>query len=60
MIDWSVYRVTEWDKNKGEDLEYVKKEILSILKEQKVGLSKIRLLFNIILEEIEDNNPVNI
>lgn len=60
MINWNIYRVTEWDKNKGEDLECVKKEILSILKEQKVGLSKVRLLFNIILEEIEDKNPINI
>ena len=58
MIDGRIYRTTEWDNE--EDFEYTKKEILSILKEQKVSLSKVRCLFNDILIDIEDDNPVNI
>lgn len=57
MIDWRTYRIREWDDE--ESFEYTKKEILSILKEQKVSISKVRGLFNDILIEIEDENPVN-
>ena len=46
-----------WGEN--EDFNHVKKAILSILKEEKVSLSKIRGLFRNILEDIEDNNPIN-
>ena len=60
MIDENIYRTTLWDKDLGEDFETVKKEILFILKEQKVSLSKIRCLFNVILREIEDNNPITL
>ena len=45
-----------WGEN--EDFNHVKKAILSILKEEKVSLSKVRCLFKDILEEIEDNNPI--
>lgn len=60
MIDGNIYRMTEWNACLGEDLEYTKKAILAILKDQKVSLSKIRTLFNIIIEEIEDNNPISL
>ena len=52
------YWSSEWDNK--EDFETTKKEILSILKEQKVSLSNVRCLFNYILFEIEDKNPVSI
>lgn len=55
MIDKN-YRIAEGDVN--EDFEYAKKEILSILKERKVSLSKTRRLFNCILDEGEDNNSI--
>lgn len=60
MIDWHIYRMTEWDSYSGENIVYAKKAILTILKEQKVSLSKTRTLFNRILEEIEDNNPITL
>ena len=58
MIDWNTYRMTEWNKTLGEDEDYAKKAILAILKDQQVSLSKTRVLFNHILEEIKDNNTV--
>ena len=58
MIDGNIYRTVEWNKELGEDCDYAKKEILKILKDQRVSLSKIRALFNDILREIEDNNPI--
>ena len=60
MIDESIYRTYEWNKELGEDIDFTKKAILAILKDQKVSLSKIRCLFNSILREIEDNNPVTL
>ena len=50
------------DKNHPEnkDSDYAKKAILAILKEQKVSLSKVRCLFNSILKDIEDNNPISL
>ena len=60
MIDFNNYRMIEWDMNKGEDFDFAKKAILAILKEEKVSLSKIRCLFNSILRDIEDNNPINL
>ena len=60
MIDGNIYRIVEWNKELGEDRDYAKEAILAILKEQKVSLSKIRALFNDILREIEDNNPINL
>lgn len=58
MIDWDVYRTKEWNETLGENEDYAKKAILAILKDQKVSLSKTRTLFNHILAEIEDNNPI--
>ena len=52
-------RKVEWNKELGEDMEYTKKTILTILKDQKVSLSKIRTLFDSILIDIEDKNPIN-
>lgn len=60
MIDENIYRMTEWNKELGEDREHAKKAILAILKDQKVSLSKIRALFNDILRDIEDNNPISL
>lgn len=48
---------TIWEE--GEDFEYSKKSILAILKDQKVSLAKISLLFRSIIEDIEKNNPIN-
>lgn len=56
---YDTQRVMEWDEDTGEDFEYAKKAILDILKSQKVSLSKARCLFNDILRDIEDNNPIN-
>ena len=58
MIDWKTYKTIEWSN--GDSLEHTKKEIISILREQKVSLSRTRFLFNLILEEIEDKNPISI
>ena len=60
MIDEKLYRTILWNPNEGEDSEFAKKAILEILKSQKVSLSKIRYLFNSILREIEDNNPITL
>lgn len=54
------YRVTEWNRELGEDLEFTKKAILEILKSQKVSLSKTRCLFDYIIREIEDSNPITL
>lgn len=51
-------REIEWNIALNEDFYGTKKKILNILKEQKVSLSKTRTLFNSILDEIEDDNPV--
>lgn len=60
MIDENLYRTILWNPNEGEDNEFAKKAILEILKSQKVSLSKVRYLFNSILREIEDNNPITL
>lgn len=60
MIDEKLYRTILWNPNEGEDSEFAKKAILEILKSQKVSLSKVRYLFNSILREIEDNNPITL
>ncbi len=60
MIDENLYRTVPWNPNKDEDVEFAKKAILEILKSQKVSLSKVRCLFNSILKEIEDNNPITL
>lgn len=54
------YRTKEWDENKLEDIDVAKKEILEILRNQKVSLSKTRFLFDYIINDIEDRNPINI
>lgn len=59
MIDENIYRTVTWNTDLGENLDYTKKAILAILKDQKVSLSKVRCLFNNILKDVEDNNPVN-
>ena len=58
MVENSIPRTLQWDSNIGEDFDFAKKAILNILKDQKVSLSKTRTLFNKILEEIEDLNPI--
>lgn len=60
MINEDYYRTVPWNPNEGEDGEFAKKAILEILKSQKVSLSKVRCLFNSILREIEDNNPITL
>ena len=58
MIDENLHRTAPLNPNEGENGEFAKKAILEILKSQKVSLSKVRYLFNSILREIEDNNPI--
>lgn len=60
MINEDYYRTVPWNPNEGEDGEFAKKAILEILKSQKVSLSKVRCLFNSILKEIEDDNPITL
>lgn len=57
-FEFKAPREIVWGEN--EDFNHVKKAILSILKEEKVSLSKIRGLFRNILEDIEDNNPITL
>lgn len=59
MIDENIYRTDCWNPSLGEDFDFTKKVILLILKDQKVSLSKIRHLFNVILRDIENNNPIS-
>ena len=59
LSDFEVKNPREIVWGENEDFNHVKKAILSILKEEKVSLSKIRGLFRNILEDIEDNNPIN-
>ncbi len=40
------------------DIHYLEKTILSVLKEEKVSLAEARCLFNGILRQIEENNPI--
>ena len=54
------YRIKECDEDRLENIDNTKKEILEILKKQKVSLSKTRFLFDIIIDDIEDRNPINI
>lgn len=53
-------REQQWDISKNEDFQGTKEKILDILKEQKVSLAKTRALFHIIINEIEDNNPITL
>lgn len=57
---WEKYSTKAWDPNKGEDFNNTKTEILLLLKAQKVSLSKIRFLFDEIISEIEDQNPITL
>lgn len=54
------YYTKSWNPNNGEDFDKAKIEILNILKAQKVSLTKIRFLFDEIITEIEDKNPINL
>ncbi len=58
MFENNLPRMIEW--HEGEDFEHAKKAILSILKDEKVSLSKIRSLFSSILNTIEDENPITL
>lgn len=60
MFENNLPRMTEWQSDLGENIEYAKKAILAILKDQKVSLSKTRCLFYSILNDIEDRNPINL
>lgn len=60
MYEEKGYRTIPWNPNEGEDGEFTKKAILEILKSQKVSLSKVRCLFDTIVKEIEDKNPITL
>lgn len=59
MYEENGYRTCVWNPNSGEDVDMAKKAILAIIKSQKVSLSKVRCLFDCIINEIEDYNPIN-
>lgn len=59
MIDENNYRLDLWN-TEVENWDYAKKAIITILKEEKVSLSKTRHLFNSILQDIERNNPITL
>nr|DAQ94568.1 MAG TPA: hypothetical protein [Caudoviricetes sp.] len=58
MCNENNIRTLEWDSDNGEDIYVAKQDIISILKQHKVSISKVRYLFNKILDEIEDRNPI--
>ena len=58
MIDGNLYRTRELYNN--QDIKYIEKTILDVLKEQKVSLSQTRAIFKHILVKIEDENTVNL
>lgn len=60
MYDDKGYRTIPWNPNEGENWEYAKTAILSIINSQKVSLSKVRYLFDYIIKDIEDNNPITL
>lgn len=57
---WDKYNTKPWNPNNGEDFDKTKLEILNLLKEQKVSLSKIRFLFDSIVTEIEEKNSITL
>lgn len=59
-FDKNLPREMQWNISLDENFDVTKKKILNILKEQKVSLSKTRALFNRILDEIEDLNPITL
>jgi len=56
----NVYRVREWEIDKGEDIEKAKKEVFPIINKYKIPLSKVRCLFIDILRDIEDKNIISL
>ncbi len=58
MIDGNIYRMKELYND--QNMEYIEKTILSVLKEQKVSLSQVRVIFNHLLIKIEDENIINL
>lgn len=54
------YNTKPWNPNEGENFAKTKTEILNIIKAQKVSLEKIRFLFDDIVTEIEEKNPINL
>lgn len=54
---WEKYNTKAWNPDIGEDFDKVKLEILRLLREQKVSLTKIRFLFDDIITAIEEQNP---
>lgn len=58
MIDGRVYRFKELDNN--QDASYIERAILDILKEKRVSLSQIRVIFNNLLKKIEDENIITL
>lgn len=51
--------ICSWDIDRGEDFYATKKAILTMLREQRVSLAKVKYLFNIILRDIEYENPIS-
>lgn len=54
----NLHRTTELHSNQNGN--YIEEMILLILKEQKVSLSQTRGIFNRIIENIEDANPITL
>ena len=58
MCNENNIRTLEWDSDNGEDIYVAKNDIISIFKKHKVSISKVRYLFNKILDETDDRNPI--
>lgn len=58
MIDGNLYRMRELYGH--QNMDYIEKTILNVLKEQKVSLSQARTIFNHLLIKIEDENSINL
>lgn len=60
MYENNNYRIIPWNPSNHEDINTTKKAILAIIKSQNVSLSKVRYLFNDIIQDIEDNNVITL
>ena len=58
MIDGNIYRMVEL--RDSQDMTYIEKAILNVFKDQKVSLSQSRVIFNHLLERIEDENIIKL
>lgn len=56
--EFNTYKYTQWGSDKEKAFRLAKEKILQILIENEVSLSDARFLFNCILTNIEEQNPI--